>query len=342
MNFLTKILESFDDKDTKTQQATESEATDSSSCSSFSSDHTVSSKPDLIGKERSKMNESDEKKVKKLLSAENLHPLNTSIPPKFHRCVTLSSLEKTSRNMSPRVCTESFQKLKVLGIGSFGKVLLVKKRQTNSLYAMKIVKKKSLTPRMKTRIKMERNVMALHRHPFIVKLHHAFQQDDKLFFVMDYCAGGDLYYHLHPSRSSRRNICGMAKFVTAQLTLALGHLHNHGIIYRDLKPENVLFDSKGYIKLADFGLTKGGVFDSLSGAKSICGSLHYMAPEVLLLNERGPNAEYGTAADWWGLGESSVIFRNSPYFDINWNSNVNSHKMNKTKFYCLENVSKCK
>jgi len=67
-----------------------------------------------------------------------------------------------------------------------------------------------------------------------------------------------------------------------------------------------------------------------------------MAPEVLLLNERGPNAEYGTAADWWGLGESSVIFRNSPYFDINWNSNVNSHKMNKTKFYCLENVSKCK
>jgi len=217
----------------------------------------------------------------------------------IHRCMSLSGVDPED---FLKVTLSDFEKLKVLGVGSFGKVFLVKKIGVETVYAMKVIKKSTLTPRMKTRVKMERNVMALHRHPFIVKLHYAFQQNDRLFFVMDYCSGGDLYYHLHPSRNSRKSVAGMAKFVAAQLTLALGHLHEQGIIYRDLKPENVLFDNKGYIKLADFGLTKGGVFEPLRGARSICGSLHYMAPEVLFLQEKGEGAEYGTCADWWALG----------------------------------------
>ncbi|CAM9916316.1 unnamed protein product, partial [Heterosigma akashiwo] len=218
----------------------------------------------------------------------------------LQRCATMSEFDRCPA--SPLLGAHSFTKIKVLGVGSFGKVVLCQKKGSDSLYAMKIVKESKLTTRMRQRIKMERNVMALHRHPFIVKLHHAFRAAGRLHFVMDYCPGGDLYYHLHPSRSSRRGAAGMAKFVAAQLCLALGHLHEHGVVYRDLKPENVLFDANGYIKLADFGLTKGGVFGPLAGARSVCGSLHYMAPEVLTLGERGPQAEYGTAVDWWGLG----------------------------------------
>ncbi|CAM9805234.1 unnamed protein product, partial [Heterosigma akashiwo] len=214
-----------------------------------------------------------------------------------------------------QVCNDDFERIKVLGLGSFGKVTLVRKKDSQNVYALKEIKKGGLTPRMRARIQMERNVMALHRNDFIVKLHYAYQDSEKVYMVMDYCGGGDLYFHLHPSRRGK-NRSGLAKFVTSQVLLAIGHLHSHGIVYRDLKPENVLFDHEGYVKLADFGLSKGGVFSPTQGATSVCGSLHYLAPEVLMLPQRPSGSEYGFAADYFGLGVLlyEMLFGLPPWF----------------------------
>lgn len=187
--------------------------------------------------------------------------------------------------------------LRVLGKGSFGKVVLVQKNQgqeKDGLFAMKILKKSHLLRRGQIeRTRTERKVLSVVDHPFIMKLHFAFQTDSKLFLVLDYCAGGELFFHLSryqrfPERWTR--------FYAAQLLLALAHLHSKGIIYRDLKPENVLLDSEGHVKLGDFGLAKAGIRHPYKGATSMCGTPEYMAPEIL------QGFGHGFCADYWGLG----------------------------------------
>eukprot|EP01030_Chromulinospumella_sphaerica_P034345 gene34345-biopygen10006 len=121
----------------------------------------------------------------------------------------------------------------------------------------------------------------------------AFQTADKLFFVLEYCAGGELFFHLGKvGRFAEER----AMFYSAQITLALEYVHSLGIVYRDLKPENVLLDEVGNVKLTDFGLSKEGVNESSSGAFSFCGTPEYIAPEVLL------RQGHGKAVDWWSLG----------------------------------------
>ncbi len=121
----------------------------------------------------------------------------------------------------------------------------------------------------------------------------AFQTPDKLFFVLDYCAGGELFFHLGKvGRFPEQR----AQFYAAQIILALEYVHNLGVIYRDLKPENVLIDHLGNVRLTDFGLSKEGVSDHSSGANSFCGTPEYIAPEVLL------RQGHGRAVDWWSLG----------------------------------------
>lgn len=187
--------------------------------------------------------------------------------------------------------------LRVLGKGSFGKVVLVQKRQgveKDGLFAMKILKKTHLLKRGQIeRTRTERKVLSIVDHPFIMKLHFAFQTSDKLFLVLDYCAGGELFFHL----SRYRRFPEMwTRFYAAELLLALAHLHSKGIIYRDLKPENVLLDSDGHVKLGDFGLAKAGIRHPYKGATSMCGTPEYMAPEIL------QNLGHGFCADYWGLG----------------------------------------
>lgn len=114
-------------------------------------------------------------------------------------------------------------------------------------------------------------------HPFIVKLHFAFQTPERLYFVIDFLNGGELFFHL---RKEQRFSESRARFYAAEITLALGCLHQNGIIYRDLKPENVILDSEGHIKLTDFGLSKLAV----SGDKltyTFCGTPEYLAPEIV-------------------------------------------------------------
>lgn len=187
--------------------------------------------------------------------------------------------------------------LRVLGKGSFGKVVLVKKnsgREEGGLFAMKILRKTHLLKRGQIgRTRTERKVLSMVDHPFIMKLHFAFQTDDKLFLVLDYCAGGELFFHLSRHRKFRES---WTRFYSAELLLTLGHLHSKGIIYRDLKPENVLLDSEGHVKLGDFGLAKVNIKHPYKGAMSMCGTPEYMAPEVL------QQLGHGFCVDYWGLG----------------------------------------
>jgi len=189
---------------------------------------------------------------------------------------------------------EDFEMVKVLGKGSFGKVILCRKKDTLKLYAVKILKKKHVLKRKQLRhAKTERSVLGYLNHPFVVKLHYAFQTSDKLYFVLDFLPGGELFFHL--GRFGRFNE-EIGKFFTAEIALALGHLHHHHVVYRDLKPENILLDAEGHIKLADFGLSKEGIRSGTEGTHSFCGTPEYLAPEVL--NRSG----HGTSVDWWSLG----------------------------------------
>uniref|UniRef100_A0A8C6YG29 non-specific serine/threonine protein kinase n=1 Tax=Naja naja TaxID=35670 RepID=A0A8C6YG29_NAJNA len=188
-----------------------------------------------------------------------------------------------------------FELLKVLGQGSFGKVFLVRKiigPDAGHLYAMKVLKKASLKVRDRVRTKMERDILVEVNHPFIVKLHYAFQTEGKLYLILDFLRGGDVFTRLSKEVMFTEED---VKFYLAELALALDHLHSLGIVYRDLKPENILLDEAGHIKLTDFGLSKESV-DQEKKAYSFCGTVEYMAPEVV--NRRGHNQ----SADWWSFG----------------------------------------
>uniref|UniRef100_A0A8C1Y123 Ribosomal protein S6 kinase n=1 Tax=Cyprinus carpio TaxID=7962 RepID=A0A8C1Y123_CYPCA len=188
-----------------------------------------------------------------------------------------------------------FELLKVLGQGSFGKVFLVRKLtppDNNQLYAMKVLRKATLKVRDRVRTKMERDILADVNHPFVVKLHYAFQTEGKLYLILDFLRGGDLFTRLSKEVMFTEED---VKFYLAELALGLDHLHGIGIIYRDLKPENILLDEEGHIKLTDFGLCKEAI-DHEKKAYSFCGTVEYMAPEVV--NRQG----HTHSADWWSFG----------------------------------------
>lgn len=193
-----------------------------------------------------------------------------------------------------RVTIDDFELLKVVGKGSFGKVLLVRKKDTGQVFAMKMLSKPNVVKRRQVHHTItERKVLSYTRHPFIVTLHYAFQSPTQLYFVLDYCGGGELFFHLGKAGRFKESV---ARFYAAELVLALGHLHRRGVVYRDLKPENILLDTDGHVKLADFGLSKEGINSASEGTKSFCGTPEYLAPEIL--DRKG----HGFACDWWSLG----------------------------------------
>ena len=162
--------------------------------------------------------------------------------------------------MHTPVTLKDFALCKVIGRGSFGKVYLVRKKtgsDKGQYYALKELKKKSVIERNQVEhTKAERMIMEKISNPFLMKLHYAFQDDIKLFFVMDFLTGGELFFHLkneHKLDESR------TRFYAGEITLGIGHLHKNNIIYRDLKPEHILLDSEGHVRLTDFVLSKGGM-----------------------------------------------------------------------------------
>lgn len=162
------------------------------------------------------------------------------------------------------------------------------------MFALKVLRKDNIIKRNQVEhTRTERSVLGYVKHPFIVGLNMAFQSKDKLYFVLDYCAGGELFFHLGKlGKFPEPRAC----FYAAEITLAIMHVHELDIIYRDLKPENVLLDARGHVRLTDFGLSKEGISNSSSGANSFCGTPEYLAPEIL--NRQG----HGRAVDWWSLG----------------------------------------
>ncbi|XP_064444330.1 serine/threonine-protein kinase Sgk3 isoform X4 [Mirounga angustirostris] len=187
-----------------------------------------------------------------------------------------------------------FDFLKVIGKGSFGKVLLAKRKLDGKFYAVKVLQKKIVLNRKEQKhIMAERNVLLKNvKHPFLVGLHYSFQTTEKLYFVLDFVNGGELFFHLQRERSFPEH---RARFYAAEIASALGYLHSIKIVYRDLKPENILLDSVGHVVLTDFGLCKEGIAIS-DTTTTFCGTPEYLAPEVI---RKQP---YDNTVDWWCLG----------------------------------------
>ncbi|KAI0098261.1 serine/threonine-protein kinase psk1 [Nemania sp. FL0031] len=195
-----------------------------------------------------------------------------------------------------KVQADDFEPLRCLGKGTYGTVLLVKQRKTGRLYAQKQFKKASVVVHKKLveQTKTERQILeSVNRHPFVVNLYYAFQDHEKLYLILEYGQGGELFTHLSTEKMFSEST---AAFYMAEMVLALSYLHESlGVVYRDLKPENCLLDAHGHLLLTDFGLSKVAVGDD-DTCKSILGTVEYMAPEVILGNK------YGKAVDWWSFG----------------------------------------
>lgn len=192
-----------------------------------------------------------------------------------------------------KVGPDSFELMNELGAGSFGEVFKVKHKQTGLVYAMKILRKSKVMSGNSLRYAVtERNVLSYIRHPYMVSLHYAFQTRSYLVLVMEYCPGGNLQQLIQ--RETRLQ-APLAQLYTAELLLAFIHLHARQIVFRDLKPENVVRDALGHAMLTDFGLSKEGV-NALNGTRSFCGSVAFLAPEIL--QRRGHNH----TVDIYGLG----------------------------------------
>ncbi|KNC53425.1 AGC/AKT protein kinase [Thecamonas trahens ATCC 50062] len=194
------------------------------------------------------------------------------------------------RTRKEKVKLEDFDLLKVIGRGGYGKVCQVQKKDTGGIYAMKIISKASIVKEKDLlHTKEEQRILASIKHPFLLHLQYSFQTPEKLYLVMDYINGGELFFHLSNEGFFPEE---QAKFYTAELVLALDHLHSHNILYRDLKPENVLLDAEGHVRLCDFGLCKA----TASTTGTLCGTAEYLAPEML----KGEG--YGPEVDWWEVG----------------------------------------
>ncbi|XP_061606249.1 serine/threonine-protein kinase N1-like isoform X2 [Phyllopteryx taeniolatus] len=215
------------------------------------------------------------------------------VPDPPTRSQSWDSLRRPSRGLP--VCLQDFKLIAVLGRGHFGKVLLSEYKRTGSLYAIKALKKGDIVTRDEVESLMcEKRIFETvnsSHHPFLVNLFACFQTPEHVCFIMEYTAGGDLMMHIHADVFSEPR----AVFYTACVVLGLQFLHDHKIVYRDLKLDNLLLDVDGFVKIADFGLCKEGMGYG-DRTSTFCGTPEFLAPEVLT------DTSYTRAVDWWGLG----------------------------------------
>ncbi|XP_032240758.2 uncharacterized protein LOC5515202 isoform X1 [Nematostella vectensis] len=224
-------------------------------------------------------------------SIQQPHPVKSRPPPPIPVRHRAPSPPSNTSHMS----MSNFRCISVLGRGHFGKVILAEYRNTNELFAIKALKKGDIIAREEVESLLAEKRIFLTanktRHPFLVNLFACFQTQEHVCFVMEYAPGGDLMMHIHADVFAESRTV----FYTACVVLGLQYLHDHEIVYRDLKLDNLLLDSEGYVKIADFGLCKE---DMGYGARTgtFCGTPEFLAPEVLT------ETSYTRAVDWWGLG----------------------------------------
>ncbi|ORY04817.1 Pkinase-domain-containing protein [Basidiobolus meristosporus CBS 931.73] len=218
---------------------------------------------------------------------------------------TKSTVAESEENEKKKFSLKDFKLLQTLGTGTFGRVYLAQHIGTENYYAMKVLKKEVVV-RLKQieHINSEKQILSQIHFPFIVNLFCSFQDDNNLYMLLEYVIGGELFSHL---RRAGRFTNDMTRFYAAEIVLAIEYLHSKDIIYRDLKPENLLLDDRGHIKITDFGFAK--VVEDRTW--TLCGTPEYLAPEII--QSKG----HGKAVDWWALG--ILIFEMlagyPPFFD---------------------------
>jgi len=278
-----------------------------------------------------------------LTMAKKPKPQNIQLPPHLSRKHSPGTAELTSVNVSSKslpnfdkLSPHHFEKIRLLGRGDVGKVYLVHLRgapKDSQYYAMKVLEKQDMIERKKVqRCLTEREILSSARHPFIVTMYASFQDEDKLYMIMEYCAGGELFrvLQMQPSRC----LCeSSVRFYIAEVLLALEYLHKMGVVYRDLKPENILLHENGHIRLTDFDLSKRTSITNLDEqhparsktwlfplfakraitrahhCQSFVGTAEYISPEII--NGTG----YGPTVDWWTLGilMYEMLYAKTPY-----------------------------
>jgi len=204
------------------------------------------------------------------------------------------SVPKEPTGDSSLISLNDFDFIRVIGRGSYAKVLMVRLKSTERVYAMKVIKKELVNDDEDIDwVQTEKHVFEIaSNHPFLVGLHSCFQTRSRLFFVIEFVNGGDLMFHMQRKRRLPEDD---ARFYSAEISCALNYLHEKGIIYRDLKLDNVLLDGDGHVKLTDYGMCKEGLEPGMT-TSTFCGTPNYIAPEIL----RGE--DYGASVDWWALG----------------------------------------
>ena len=207
-----------------------------------------------------------------------------------------------------RIGLDHFNFLAVLGKGNFGKVMLAETKHQKQLYAIKVLKKEFIIENDEVEsTKSERDVFIIAnraKHPFLLNLHACFQTETRVYFVMEYVSGGDLMWHIQRGQFGGKR----AQFYAAEVCLALKYFHENGVVYRDLKLDNILLTLDGHIKIADYGLCKKDMYHG-STTSTFCGTPEFMAPEILL------DKKYGRAVDWWAFGVLiyQMLLQQSPF-----------------------------
>ncbi|KAH6673973.1 calcium-independent protein kinase C [Plectosphaerella plurivora] len=214
----------------------------------------------------------------------------------------------TDPGTGARIGLDHFNFLAVLGKGNFGKVMLAETKKTKKLYAIKVLKKEFIMENDEVEsIRSEKRVFLIanrERHPFLTNLHACFQTETRVYFVEEYISGGDLMLHIQRGQFGTKR----AQFYAAEVCLALKYFHENGVIYRDLKLDNILLTLDGHIKIADYGLCKEDMWYG-STTSTFCGTPEFMAPEILL------DKKYGRAVDWWAFGVLiyQMLLQQSPF-----------------------------
>jgi serine/threonine protein kinase len=212
-----------------------------------------------------------------------------------------------------KISVDDFELIRVIGRGSYGKVQLVRSKANKHLYALKSLRKSALREADQIdQTMIERNVLLKTVHPFLVGAHFAFQSETKIFLVLDYVPGGELFSRL---REEEKFSEARTQLYAAEILVGLGYLHEQGFVYRDLKPENILVDRDGHLRITDFGLVKTNMVAATSTTSTFCGTPEYIAPEML------QGKDYTKAVDWWSFGilVYELLCGIPPFYDENSN-----------------------